>query len=237
MATFRPGGFFNSIPPVVKNLIIINVIMALAQHVLYSSFHGFDLQQYLALFNPKDTADFRPWQFVTHMFMHGDPRSVFATLVHLGLNMYGLWMFGRILEGLWGSTRFLIFYFICGLGAAAIYTAVQYLPIGAPVIGERVVGASGAIYGLLAAFGVLMPDTKLYIIPIPIAIRTKWLVLCLGLYELIMGLKELLHPSIASNDPSDLSVAHFAHLGGMLTAVITLIIWKRLRTDSYRRYS
>ncbi len=240
-----------------------------------------NLDDYLALHywsSPK----FRIWQLFTHMFMHGSPYDVGATFTHILFNMYALWMFGRILENLWGSERFLTFYIICGIGAALChmgvltiqytsfhnafmhyqdhpgYTAFMQL-IGkynisippqaaaewatvpdspeyaqasvrllyehyAAMVNEPTVGASGAVFGLLFAFGYLFPNTEMYIIFIPVAIRAKWIVAVYALIELTQGL---------ANSAGD-EIAHFAHLGGMLFAFILLRIWRRrIRNDFY----
>ncbi len=129
MSNFRAGGF-QVLPPLVKNLIIINVITAVAQHVIWASF-GVSLADYLGLHYFRSEL-FRPWQFITHLFMHGDPGNIETTILHLFSNMFALWMFGSILENRWGPKRFLTFYIICGLGAALCHLGVlsfQYEPV------------------------------------------------------------------------------------------------------------
>lgn len=281
---------FQAVPPVVRNLIIINVIVALAQQVLWSSFH-ISLADYLGLHYFRSEL-FKPWQLVTHMFMHGNPQSIEETLMHLFGNMFGLWMIGSILEHTWGPKRFLIFYLVCGLGAAACHLGVlsmQYEPVvdsynayvanptlaqfelfihnhpprgiderilknlqdvydawlrspgdvSAPkfsgqllhqyvfghhgggfhqdgFLDEATVGASGAVMGVLFAFGYLYPNLELMLIFLPIPIKAKWFVLFYGLYELYAGVR---------NSAGD-DVAHFAHLGGMLFAFLLLRLWR-----------
>lgn len=282
---------FQVIPPIVKNLIIINVILAVLQHILWGSFH-ISLADYLGLHYFRSDL-FKPWQLVTHLFMHGDPRSLNETFWHLLSNMFALWMFGSILENRWGPKRFLTFYLVCGLGAAACHLGVlslQYEPVvdsykafmanptlaqfdlflrhhplhgadprlmervqgaywswtqspgdasipkfatqfthdylygaydtaGAHVDGfldEATVGASGAVFGVLFAFGYLYPNLELMLLFPPIPIKAKWFVLFYGLFELYSGVR---------NTAGD-NVAHFAHLGGMLFAFLLLRLWR-----------
>ena len=290
MSDYRPGGS-QMLPPIVKNLIIINVILAVAQHVMWASLH-ISLADYLGLHYFRSDM-FKPWQFLTHMFMHGDPSSLEATLLHLFSNMFALWMFGSILEQRWGPKRFLSFYLICGLGAALCHLGVlslQYEPVvqsyqkylgnstldqfnsfishhlrggadphimrrlgdvyeswnndprntfypklsqqrlndyiygarsveGVHVQGlldEATVGASGAVFGVLFAFGYLFPNLQLMFIFPPIPIKAKWFVTIYAVFELYAGLR---------NSAGD-NVAHFAHLGGMLFAFLLLRLWR-----------
>lgn len=178
---------------------------------------------------------FRPYQILTHMFMH-------AGFSHIFFNMYGLYIFGSILERVWGPKRFVEFYFMTGLGAMLLYTGVQALQIYnitgylAPsnilvqegsqaynIINSSVLGASGAIFGILTAFAMLFPNTELYLMFIPIPIKAKYLVGGYVLLELYSGL---------SNNPTD-NVAHFAHLGGALVGFIVIKIWNRNRNSLY----
>jgi membrane associated rhomboid family serine protease len=200
----RPDNF----PPVVKNLIIINVLVWIAQLSLDKQYN---LTNILALW-PLGTELFKPYQIATHMFAHaaydGFGRIVFY---HILFNMFALWMFGRILENVWGPKRFLLFYFICGIGAAAAHLIVQYLNGGyAPVV-----GASGAIMGIFAAFAYLFPNTEMYFLFIPFPIKAKWMVIGLAAFDLFGG--------ISGGD----NIAHFAHLGGALTGFILVLIWNR----------
>ncbi len=150
--------------------------------------------------------NFHIFQFVTYMFMHGG-------FMHLFFNMFALWMFGRIIEDTWRWKRFLIYYFVCGIGAAVVQEAGQFLGLIKPY--SMTVGASGAIYGILLAFGMLYPNEKMFIIPIPIPIKSKYFVMCYAAIELFEG--------IASSD----GVAHFAHLGGMLFGFFLILYWRK----------
>lgn len=190
-----------ALPPVVKGLIIINVIVFIAQMTLDRSF---DLTDRLALY-PIQSGGFEPYQIATHMFTHG-------SIMHILFNMLGLWMFGRVLENYWDSKRFLLFYFISGIGAAVTHLAISYFT-NSP---EPVIGASGAVMGIVAAFAYLFPNTPLYIYFIPIPIKAKWVVTALLAYDLYSGVT-------GRGD----NVAHFAHLGGALTGFILVLIWNK----------
>lgn len=205
---FRPRQF-QQIPVVVKNILIINVILFVAQEIMLAS-SGIDLAQYLAL-APLNTVYFKPYQFITYMFMHG-------SLSHIFFNMFGVYMFGSILENIWGAKRFLNFYLLCGLGAAALQVGIYYFN------GEfsYLVGASGALFGLLVAFAMMFPNTYLnlyFVIPI----KAKYLVTAYGLFELVGGLMS------RKGD----NVSHFGHLGGLIVGVIIMLIWKRNKTFFY----
>jgi membrane associated rhomboid family serine protease len=240
---------FNNIPIVVKNLLIINVLMLLGSMAIDSMFHT-NLNYQLGLYFPL-SSEFEPYQIVTHMFMHGD-------LFHLFFNMFALWMFGRVLESVWGPKRFFIYYFITGLGAAALHMFVNYLEIqsimsslpkdqvdyvinqGAGLLQTSrnytdsqlgqlnlllnipTVGASGAVFGVLLAFGMLFPNTQLMLLFPPIPIKAKWLVIGYGAIELWLGI---------SNSSSN--IAHFAHLGGMLFGFILIKYWSRKGKNFY----
>jgi len=202
----RPDNF----PPIVKNLVIINALVFLAQRLLHDKFslagaEPLGLTGALALW-PIDSVFFRPYQIVTHMFAHGGWGHIF-------FNMFVLWMFGRVLENVWGGKRFLTFYLICGLGAAAAHLAVQYFTHSF----SFAVGASGAIMGVMAAFAYLFPNTELYIMFIPIPVKAKWAVLGYVAVDLFSGI---------SSFTGD-NVAHFAHLGGALTGFIIVLIWNK----------
>ena len=216
---------------VIGNLIIINILAFIASFVLGKTevtfcdtyIHAFDTTDYwLALYLP--TSDFfHPWQIVTHMFLHGG-------LMHLFFNMYALWMFGSVLEQVWGAKRFLIFYLVCGIGAALIYTAVKYYELQhadalARCVSEHVpvLGASGAVFGILLGFGMLFPNTELMLLFFPIPIKAKYFVIGYGVIELWMGLR---------NDPTD-SVAHFAHIGGMIFGYILIKLWSKNQNHFY----
>ncbi|MFV0376848.1 MAG: rhomboid family intramembrane serine protease [Mangrovibacterium sp.] len=248
MHNYRPS--YNSIPPVVKNLIIINVLMWLATMIL--RMRGFDLTGILGLHYIGSEA-FRPYQLVTHLFMH-DPTG----FTHILFNMFALWMFGRVLESVWGPKRFFIYYFVTGLGAAALHMLVNYIEyqsIASHMSPENVqmvlqqgseiwqqgknftdpdmsqlnailnvptVGASGAVFGVLLGFGMLFPNTQLMLLFPPIPIKAKYFVIGYGLIELYLGLT-----NSASN------IAHFAHLGGMLFGFILIKYWNKHSSNFY----
>ncbi len=238
---------FNSIPVVVKNLIIINAIMLFITFVLEQK--GINLRNTLGL-HYIQSPDFRPYQLVTHLFMHGD-------IMHLVFNMFALWMFGRILESVWGPKRFFIYYFATGLGAAAFYTFVNYIEFqysAAKIDSEAVqavfgkgaellqqgqnwvgpagklnlilntptVGASGAVFGVLLGFGMLFPNTQLMLLFPPIPIKAKYFVMGYGAIELFSGI---------ANTGSN--IAHFAHLGGMLFGFILIKYWNKTTRNFY----
>lgn len=261
------------LPPVVKNLLIINGLCFLAHVVLESRFN-YSLNELLGLYYPTSTY-FKPVQFLTHVFMHG-------SFMHLFFNMFSLWMFGSVLENYWGPKKLFIYYFVTALGAALLHlgvnafevwkmnTAIQAYasqpdinafilfiqdhkdmvnnnlydalnqfyrewinqPSNPAFASESValvqkfvevkvnipvVGASGAVFGLLLAFGMLFPNARLMMIFLPIPIKAKYFVLFYGALELFQGI---------SSNPGD-NVAHFAHLGGMLFGFILIRIWKR----------
>lgn len=279
---FRPRSF-QTLPPVIKNLLIINILLFAAKWVFRNSL-GFDLDSILGL-HYFAAPNFKPYQFFTYLFMHGD-------ITHLFFNMFAVWMFGSVLENVWGSKRFLFYYIATGLGAGLIQYIVFYLEI-APVQeavsllqsnlnpstfrefiesplyenhatpefkyfsqqfysayndalvesegkamgmaskfiidfknsylnAHVVIGASGALFGLLLAFGMMFPNTMLYIYFL-IPIKAKWFVIAYGAIELISGLRD---------NPMD-NVAHFAHLGGMLFGFIIIMIWKKNRNFYY----
>lgn len=193
--------------PVVLNLIIINAIMYVAQMVLDKT-TGFT--NLIALYSYQ-SENFKPYQLVTHMFAH-DPSNFF----HILFNMYALWMFGSVLERVWGPKRFLIFYLVCGL-AAGLAQMFTMSPQGVAV------GASGAIMGLLAAFAYLFPNTQFYILPFPFPIKAKYMVAIYAAIDLFGGL----HPGGADN------IAHFAHLGGLVMGFILVIVWNKTNKKTF----
>jgi membrane associated rhomboid family serine protease len=232
MNQFRMSGF-QAIPPVIKNLLILNGLVFLAQ-VTFQNSPYINMSNLFALHDVRSEF-FRPHQYVSHMFMHGD-------FWHLFFNMFILWMFGAVLENIWGSKRFLIFYVVCGLGAAFLHSGVLYYELS-PAFQEfarlpeeqqeyfrynpnvninlATVGASGAIYGCLAAFAYLFPNSLLYIYFF-FPIKAKYFVIFLAAMEFWLGI---------SNNPGD-NVAHWAHLGG--AAVGFYLVWKWNRNR--RRY-
>jgi membrane associated rhomboid family serine protease len=204
MADFRLGRS-QVIPPVIKNLIIINVIVFLIQWTFETRGSSY-MEDFFALHDVRSDL-FRPHQLFTYMFLHGN-------FGHIFWNMLILWMFGSILENFWGSKRFLIFYTICGIGAAVLQLLVLYsteLPSNAATL-----GASGAIFGCMVAFGLLFPNSLIYIYAL-IPIKAKWAVLAYVLYELFLGFR---------NNAGD-NVAHWAHLGGGLVGLILVFYWRK----------
>nr|WP_320037204.1 rhomboid family intramembrane serine protease [uncultured Bacteroides sp.] len=214
-------------PPVTKNLIIINVLFFLGGVV--ATRYGIDLSTYLGLhFFMAD--DFNPAQLISYMFMHGG-------FTHLFFNMFAVWMFGRILEQIWGPKKFLFYYIACGIGAGLIQELVQYIQYAVQLsaytkveVSEGIivpmaqylnlmntVGASGAVYAILLAFGMLFPNERMFIIPIPFPIKAKYFVAGYAIIELMEGI---------ANNPTD-NVAHFAHLGGMIFGFILIMYWKK----------
>ena len=212
---------FNRIPPVVKNLIIINAIMFAATYIIGSNY----MYEKLALFFFESPL-FKPYQLITHMFMHGD-------IWHILFNMYSLFIFGCVLEHVWGGKKFLLFYLVTGIGAALIHSGVMYLEaislqnaLEAGNIAANIkltqlyatptVGASGAIYGLLLAYGMLFPNNVMQLIFPPVALKAKYFVLIFGALELLLGITN-----------SGGSIAHFAHLGGMIFGYFLIMYWKK----------
>lgn len=184
--------------PVVRNLIIINVVVFIASSIL-------PLQNWLALWNVHTTY-FKPYQLFTYMFCHGG-------FFHIFFNMLLLSFFGPILEEFWGDARFLVFYTICGLGAAGFNILMDmYLHVGSF---DNMIGASGAVYGIMTAFGVLFPNMELRMMLLPISFKAKYMVMVLGALAIINGFK---------SNPGD-NTAHLAHLGGIVVAIILLQFW------------
>ncbi len=267
MNSFNKGGIFGSLPQVTRSLLIINVVVFVLTALLQQSTV---LPYYLRLYNFQSEF-FKPYQLVTHMFMHGG-------IFHLFFNMFGLFMFGRVLENVWGSRKFFILYMLAGLGAAFLQLGINYLSLNvlqnsleafqnapspelfwkivqkyefvagneAKFIAERwfenpesinifqqawnelvliktrivnipMVGASGALMGIVASFAILFPNVELMIIPIPIPIKAKYLVGGFILFDLAYGFMNF---SGGSN------IAHFAHLGGALVGFILVKTWK-----------
>jgi membrane associated rhomboid family serine protease len=267
---YSPSGF-SLLPPVVKNLLIINGLFFLATISMESAF-GIDLVKYLGLYYFRSEL-FQPYQLVTYMFLH-------AGIQHILYNMFALWMFGYLLENVWGSKRFLTYYLLTGIGAGIVQLLVNYwtfssidsaalaytqspsldaftafvknhfpqyiessgpirnfisswsvAPVGSEYISQSVdyinqlinlrmdiptIGASGAVYGILLAFGWMFPNMLVYVYFL-FPIKAKWIVIFYGAIELFSGI---------SNNPSD-NVAHFAHLGGMVFGFFLLYYWKK----------
>ncbi|MGZ3902520.1 MAG: rhomboid family intramembrane serine protease [Bacteroidia bacterium] len=227
---------FQRLPTVTKNLLVINILLFGASVLLEKQ--GIDLTEKLGLHYFKAPM-FKPYQFVTYLFMHGN-------FMHLFFNMFAVFMFGSVLESAWGPKRFLTYYIFTGLGAALTQFVVYYFQV-TPHLDElqrlllqtksyaeqsqiieyrnamlnspglTVVGASGSLFGLLIAFGIMFPNTELMMMFIPIPIKAKYFVAIYGAIELFSGI---------ANSASD-NVAHFAHLGGMLFGFILLMIWRQ----------
>jgi len=220
----KPDNF----PPIVKNLLIINILVFVAQTI----FQG--LTNKIMIY-PIQHPEFRPYQIATHMFAHAPLPAIF----HIVFNMFGLWMFGKILENVWGAKRFLFFYLACGVGAAFLHLAIQYFTweqmeaaynagnmakvqsYGASL--GPALGASGAIMGIFAAFAYLFPNTELFIMLIPFPIKAKWAMLGLAAIDLFGGVANV------SGD----NVAHFAHLGGAITGFILVLIWNKTKRKRF----
>ena len=211
------GGFLSNIPPVTRNLIIINVILFIATLVNENFMIGT-----FGLFYPTSPY-FRWWQVITHMFMHGG-------FWHIFFNMYTLFIFGIVVENILGSKKFVLFYFICGLGAAGLHILTQYIEMQAFINAGTeqalqsiaqlkmtpTVGASGAIYGVLLGYAMLFPNSKMTLIFPPVTLSAKWMVVIFAVIELVTGVVGWVD-----------GVAHFAHLGGMLIGWLIIRWWKR----------
>ena len=221
---------------VTMNLLFLNVLMFVAAWIFQRG--GVTLSSVLGL-HYWQSGKFNPVQAITYMFMHAD-------LAHIFFNMFSLWMFGRILERVIGAKRYLFYYLSCGVGAAIVQEAVWYFTLtdaltlydaagNAVMSGSEAmeyavangmlsgyldsmvtIGASGAVFGILLAFGMLFPNMPLYIMFVPTPIKAKWAVIGYGVIELIFGVNGIMG-----------SVAHFAHLGGMLFGLLILLYWRR----------
>lgn len=247
--SFRSGNPLSGLPEVVKNLLIINILMLLATFVAFQS--GIDLPEILGLHHWSSEV-FRPHQLVTYMFMHGG-------IAHIFFNMFALYMFGRVLEQVWGPKRFLIFYMVTGIGAGLIQlivTEIRIMDLASSIdpelyrvvleeghsikesgqnfvdpvarqlnnlINTSTVGASGAVFGILLAFGMLFPNVRLMLLIPPIPMKAKYFVAIYGALELYLGI---------ANNPAD-NVAHFAHLGGMLFGYFLIKYWKKNTNDFF----
>lgn len=218
------------IPTVTKNLLIINVLCFFG--MIVAERYRIDLNDYLGLhFVLAD--NFNPVQFFTYMFMH-------ANFSHIFFNMFAVWIFGSVLERLWGPQKFLFFYVVCGLGAGfaqelaqtvtyfsmgfngyetVLLPSGQTLPMGVFLNSWCTVGASGAIYGILLGFGMNFPNERLFVFPIPVPIKAKYFVIGYAVIELLLGISNNVHDN----------VAHFAHLGGMLFGFLIILYWRHNR--------
>ena len=200
------NNFYNSIPVVTRYILLINLIVWAA-----CNFLKFPLVEYLGLFD-MNSKYFNLYQLITYQFTH-------VAFFHLFFNMFALFMFGRVLESYWGPSRFLTYYMVTGIGAGLIQLAICYFQD----IQSVTIGASGAVFGILLAFGMLFPNTPLMIIPFPFPIKAKYLVIGYGVLELWLG--------FANRSGDD--VAHFAHLGGMLFGIILILYWRK-KNGNYR---
>lgn len=239
---YRPSAF-GGLPVVTKNIIIINVILFLLTQILAAT-QGISLTDYFGLHYYLAPA-FKPHQFITYIFMHG-------SLSHLLFNMIGVYVFGQVLEQVWGPKRYLIFYILTGLGAALAQYIIMHFEISSLLISvnsqiensfnteERtyfmnqkfefieslnyhvIVGASGSLFGLLGAFGLLFPNRQLYLYFL-FPVKAKWLVIAYGAFEIFSGLR---------NNPGD-NVAHFAHIGGLVVGLIIVLIWRKDKQHFY----
>ena len=248
------NSFFNSIPPVTRHLLLLNILIWLISFVLMSTQH-FDLNIYLGLHWVK-SPDFNPAQIITYMFMHDN-----SGITHIFFNMFSLYMFGRLLEQVLGGKRYLFYYISTGIGAAVIQMLVIYMQISSveklmspemvytvyqqgadlmhqgltyaqpemkmlnSLVNAPIVGASGAVFGILLVFGMIFPNIPLYLFFIPVPIKAKYMVIGYGLLELFFGVSGTMD-----------NVAHFAHLGGMIFGIFIILYWKKKGIISGRYY-
>ena len=215
----------NNLPPITKNLLIINVLCYFG--IIVARRYGVDLDSVLGL-HFFLASDFKLYQLFTYMFMH-------ANLEHIFFNMFAVWMFGRTLEMVFGSKRFLTYYLVCGIGAGIVQEVIQYVfyatelvrydsvNIGVEIVPMAeylnlmtTVGASGAVYGILLAFGMLFPNSQMFVFPLPFPIKAKFFVIGYAVIELFLGLGQ-------TGD----GVAHFAHLGGMIFGFLLIMYWRK----------
>ena len=225
---------FRNIPTITKNLLIVNFLTFVAAMVL--QMRGINLNAIGGL-HFFMASDFHLYQFLTYLFLH-------KGFEHILLNMFALWMFGCVVENVWGPKKFLFYYISCGIGAGLMQEAVQlfdfYFRVKSQdpsigfadlyVIGQQLssqlngwttIGASGAVYAILLAFGMIFPNERIFIFPLPIPIKAKWFVCGYVALELFFAL----------NSADD--VAHMAHLGGMLFGFLMIRYWNRHPDSSY----
>jgi membrane associated rhomboid family serine protease len=224
----------NNLPPVTKNLLIINFLCFFGYQVAKK--YGIDLNNMLGL-HFFLASDFNLAQLVTYMFMH-------ANFQHIFFNMFAVWMFGRTLEQVLGSKRFLTYYMICGIGAGLVQELVQYvqyamelshyenvntglaiIPMAEFLNMMTTVGASGAVYGILLAFGMLFPESRMFVFPLPFPIKAKFFVIGYAVIELFSGFG-------SSGD----GIAHFAHLGGMIFGFLLIMYWRKKNRNNGQFY-
>ncbi|WP_440998728.1 rhomboid family intramembrane serine protease [Fodinibius sp. SL11] len=201
---YSPNTQISIFPPAVKHLLIINLLAFVALNTPMVAEYLFT---YGALW-PIGSGRFGVWQLVTYMFLH-------ASFGHIFFNLFALWMFGQAIENFWGTNRFVIYYFLTGIGAALLHMLVG--GAGAPTL-----GASGAVYGILLAFGMMFPNRPIMLLFPPIPIKAKYFVAIFGAIELVSGLTR-----------TNSGVAHFAHLGGMLVGFILIKYWGLKSEETY----
>lgn len=232
--TFPPSSLERFAPPVTLRIIIITALFWVAQQVLPR--FGYDLTEHLGMHYVLSDS-FAPYQLLTYLFLHSE-----GGLSHLFFNMFSVWMFGSTIERYWGGRRYIIYYLLTGLSAALVqqvvwhvelspllgytnqvisvaneYGQTQLLTIGQWLSLHTTIGASGSVFGLLLAFGMLFPNTPLFLMFVPVPIKAKYFVVLYGLVELFYGIK----PGLGD------SVAHFAHLGGMLGGIVLILLWRK----------
>ena len=225
MSDIRPPSAFSNVPPVVKNLVIINVLVYVAQVVFDTLLHpggGLGPMMRWGALWPSGAAAlaasqgtlvpaFWPWQIVTSAFMHG-------SIWHIGFNMFALFSIGPPVEQAMGSKRFAIFYGVCVLGSGLLQLAIVSYPFWAGTGGGAIgptLGASGGVLGVVTAFGMLYPLSRLFIFPIPFPIEARWLVPGAAVISLVLGVTGWMP-----------GIAHFAHLGGMVAGALLVLYWK-----------
>lgn len=203
-SNYSPNTQFSIFPPAVKHLLVINVIFFIA---LFTPGIGDYLFRYGALW-PVESQYFEPWQLITYMFLHGG-------LGHIFFNLFALWIFGQSIENFWGTKRFTIYYFLTGIGAAVLHMVIG--GGGAPTI-----GASGAVFGILLAFGMMFPDRYIMLLIPPVPIKAKYFVAIFGAIELFYGVTG-----------TRSGIAHFAHLGGMVVGYLLIRYWGMKGEEEY----
>lgn len=198
------------VPPATLYLILINIVIWLVQRLL--EVRGIDLVNLFGLHYPIFPGHFHIWQPITYAFLHAT-----SGIGHLFFNMFSLFFFGRVIEQTWGTRRFLVYYLFCAFTAAATQVGVWALAIPPQALPHvATIGASGAVFGLLLAFGMLYPNERIYLIIPPIPFKAKYFVIFYGIIELFFGVTGL-----------QSSVAHFAHLGGMIGGLILILLWRK----------
>lgn len=207
MNQFSPNTQFSFFPPAIKYLLIWNGIFFLATINIFGGGWtpiGSELESFLVL-QPFSNG-FRPWQLVSYMFLH-------ANISHIFFNLFALWIFGQALENLWGTKRFLMYYFLTGIGAGIVQLLVS---------SGSTIGASGAVFGILLGFGMMFPNRYIMLLFPPIPVKAKYLVTFYGAFELYNGITS-----------TSSGIAHFAHLGGLLVGFILIKLWGLKKPSEY----